>query len=372
MSTPVTLRGRLTRDPEMRYSAAGKPVCKFAVVTSRRVKDQQTGEWSDADTTFWDCVAFGQTAENAAESLEKGTAVIVTGNAAQEEWTTKDGEKRRSMKVVVEDVAPSLRFHSAKVAKAARTDDGPKQAPREENSWANDEPPFLWPPSTCGTPAPSATPASRPHPRRSAPRCKSRGEPSRLTSAPGAGRRGRRSGGTGGWWIGCWHLSRRMTRPATGRRSSERPGSPVLPGGPSRGRRRRERQGQEWQRRGRREPVSTAAALFGSNSDGGVAMSEWLDVMCLGCKHERAKDRPGIGGGSGCDLVSRAICDPYTADMPEWAVDASPVPERFAGLPGEPWPACMAYEPRTARCDKGKRRGPRVSGMEPLFDLGAA
>ena len=142
MSTPVTLRGRLTRDPEMRYSNAGKPVVKFAVVTSRRVKDQQTNEWSDADTTFWDCVAFGQTAENVAESLEKGTAVIVQGNAAQEEWTTKDGEKRRSMKVVAEDVAPSLRFHSAKISKAARSADGPKSAPREENPWANDEPPF--------------------------------------------------------------------------------------------------------------------------------------------------------------------------------------------------------------------------------------
>jgi single-strand DNA-binding protein len=143
MSTPVTLRGRLTRDPEMRYSNAGKPVCKFAVVTSRRVKDQQTGDWSDADTTFWDCVAFGQLAENCAESLEKGTAVVVQGNASQEEWTTKDGEKRRSMKVVAEDVAPSLRFHSAKVSRAARSEGGgQQQAPRDENPWANDEPPF--------------------------------------------------------------------------------------------------------------------------------------------------------------------------------------------------------------------------------------
>ena len=142
MSTPVTLRGRLTRDPEMRYSNAGKPVTKFAVVTSRRVKDQQTNEWSDADVTFWDCVAFGQLAENCAESLEKGTAVIVQGNASQEEWTTKDGEKRRSMKVVADEVAPSLRFASAQVAKAARSEGGQQQAPREENPWANDEPPF--------------------------------------------------------------------------------------------------------------------------------------------------------------------------------------------------------------------------------------
>jgi single-strand DNA-binding protein len=117
-------------------------VVTFSVVTSRRVKDQQSGEWSDADTTFWDCVAFGQLAENCTESLEKGTAVVVTGNAAQEEWATKDGEKRRSMKVIAEDVAPSLRFCSAKVVKAARSSDEPKQAPRDENPWANDEPPF--------------------------------------------------------------------------------------------------------------------------------------------------------------------------------------------------------------------------------------
>lgn len=141
MSTPVTLRGRLTRDPEMRYSAAGKPVAKFAVVTSRRVKDQQTGEWSDADTTFWDCVAFGQLAENVAESLEKGTAVVVQGNAAQEEWETKEGEKRKSMKVIAEDVAPSLRFCSAKIVRAARSEGSAKPAGTED-PWANDRPPF--------------------------------------------------------------------------------------------------------------------------------------------------------------------------------------------------------------------------------------
>lgn len=82
MSTTVNLTGRLTADPEMRYSAKGQPVAKFTVVTSRRVRDAQSGEWSDADTTFWDCVAFGQLAENTAESLTKGTAVLVTGRAA--------------------------------------------------------------------------------------------------------------------------------------------------------------------------------------------------------------------------------------------------------------------------------------------------
>ena len=142
MSTPVTLRGNLVRDPEMRYSNAGKPVTKFTVITSRRFKNPQTEEWEDRDVTFWDCVSFGQLAENAAESLEKGTAVIVQGNAAQEEWETKEGEKRRSMKVMADDLAVSLRRYSAKVSKAARTGDAPKPAPREDNPWANDEPPF--------------------------------------------------------------------------------------------------------------------------------------------------------------------------------------------------------------------------------------
>jgi single-strand DNA-binding protein len=141
MSTSVTLTGRLTRDPDLKFSQAGKAVARFSVVTSRRVKDRDTNEWSDADTTFWDCVAFGELASNVADSLEKGTAVVVTGHAAQEEWTTKEGEKRKSMKVVAEDVAPSLRWASAKVAKVAAGGEA-KQAPRDENPFADDPPPF--------------------------------------------------------------------------------------------------------------------------------------------------------------------------------------------------------------------------------------
>jgi single-strand DNA-binding protein len=139
MSTKVTLVGRLTRDPDLKYSAAGKPFTLFAIVTSRRVKDATTGEWSDKDTTFWDCVAFGQLAENITESLAKGTAVIATGSAASEEWTGKDGQARRSMKVTVDEIAPSLRWASAKVLRAERaTGAGAAQ----DSRWGGDEPPF--------------------------------------------------------------------------------------------------------------------------------------------------------------------------------------------------------------------------------------
>ena len=153
MSTPVTLTGRLVADPELRFSASGSPVARFTVVTSRRIKDKTSGEWSDADTSFWDCVAFGQLAENVAESLTKGTAVIVTGRAAQEEWETKDGQKRRSIKVTADEVAPSLRWASAKVARAERSRPAEDRAtsgqPAEADPWAadgpggySDQPPF--------------------------------------------------------------------------------------------------------------------------------------------------------------------------------------------------------------------------------------
>ena len=137
MSTPVTLRGRLTADPDMKFSSSGKPFARFSVVTSRRFKNERTGDWEDRDTTFWECVAFGQLAENIAESLRKGTAVIVTGTAASEEWEDKNGQKRRTTKVTVEDAAPSLRWASAKPAQADRA----KPSGRDEDPWAN-APPF--------------------------------------------------------------------------------------------------------------------------------------------------------------------------------------------------------------------------------------
>ena len=114
--------------------------------------------------------------------------------------------------------------------------------------------------------------------------------------------------------------------------------------------------------------VLTAAGIFGGNSDGGMRMTEWLDVMCRGCKHERVSDRKaGIGGGCGCEPVTRAICDPYTAPMPEWTRDAE-WPERFAELDQpNPWPVCTGWEPRKKRSDAGRPR--RARGMEPMFEI---
>lgn len=147
MSTKVTLTGRLIKDPELKFSAKGMAVATFAVVTSERFKDQ-SDVWGDKNVTFWNCVAFGQLAEGCAESLVKGTAVIVSGRAYQEEWEAKDGTKRRSLKVTADDVAPSLRWASAKVARTDRSVGQSGQSPAAD-PWASapdgggfDEPPF--------------------------------------------------------------------------------------------------------------------------------------------------------------------------------------------------------------------------------------
>lgn len=121
MSIPVTLTGRIGQDPELKFGNNGKAIARFSVVTSRRVLDKTTNQWSDEDTTWWNCTAFGPLAENIAESLEKGCAVIVTGRAASETWNDKNtGEKRTAMKVIADEVAPSLRFATAKITRADR------------------------------------------------------------------------------------------------------------------------------------------------------------------------------------------------------------------------------------------------------------
>lgn len=155
MSTSVTLNGRLIKDPEMRYSAKGNAVTSFTVVTSDRYKDGQDQTWKDRNTTFWDVVCFGQMAESVAESLEKGDLVLVAGKAYQEEWEAKDGTKRRSLKVTADDVAPSLRWASAKITRSQRsggdTKYDPQARPPADDPWASgpaasggfsDAPPF--------------------------------------------------------------------------------------------------------------------------------------------------------------------------------------------------------------------------------------
>lgn len=137
MSSTVTLTGRLTAAPEIRFTAQGTAVAAFTIVTSRRVKNQQTNEWSDADVTYWDCKAFKQLAQNIADSLDKGMEVVATGRAVQESWEDRQtGAKRSKVVVLLDAIGPSLKSATAKVTKVSSGGSGGQGQGREEFSRA--------------------------------------------------------------------------------------------------------------------------------------------------------------------------------------------------------------------------------------------
>ena len=154
----VTVIGRLTNDPELRFTPSGAAVASFTVASNSRVLDKTTTEWQDGEAVYMRCSVWRQYAENVAESLTKGTHVIVSGRLRQRSYETREGEKRQVMELEVEDVGPALRFATAKVNRVARQGGAPGEntggnsggsAPTED-PWATggaggaafDEPPF--------------------------------------------------------------------------------------------------------------------------------------------------------------------------------------------------------------------------------------
>jgi single-strand DNA-binding protein len=151
----VTVVGNLTNDPELRFTPSGAAVASFTVASSSRVLDKATNEWKDGDTTYLRCSVWRQYAENVAESLTKGTRVIVTGRLKQRSYETREGEKRTVMEIDVDDVGPALRYATAKVNRVQRSgggfsgDNGGGGAAPADDPWSSappaggfDEPPF--------------------------------------------------------------------------------------------------------------------------------------------------------------------------------------------------------------------------------------
>jgi single-strand DNA-binding protein len=122
--TVITVVGNLTADPELRFTPSGAAVANFTVASTPRTFDKNTNEWKDGDALFLRCAVWREAAENVAESLHKGTAVIVQGRLKQRSYETKEGEKRTVVELEVDEVGPTLRRASAKVTKAARSGGG--------------------------------------------------------------------------------------------------------------------------------------------------------------------------------------------------------------------------------------------------------
>jgi single-strand DNA-binding protein len=122
--TVITVVGNLTGDPELRFTPSGAAVANFTIASTPRAFDKNSNEWKDGDTLFLNCSIWRQAAENVAESLQKGMRVVAQGRLKQRSYETREGEKRTVVELEVEEVGPSLKYATAKVARVQRSGGG--------------------------------------------------------------------------------------------------------------------------------------------------------------------------------------------------------------------------------------------------------
>lgn len=157
----INMVGNLVADPELRFTPSGVAAASLRIAVTPRSRDNATGEWKDGETVWLSGTVWRQYAENVAESLTKGTRVIVIGRLKQRSYETREGEKRTVYEVDIDDIGPALRYATAKIQKTSRgsTTDSGRAAPAASgggepwgspsssgggDSWggAVDEPPF--------------------------------------------------------------------------------------------------------------------------------------------------------------------------------------------------------------------------------------
>ncbi len=149
----VTIVGNATRDPELRFTPSGTPLCSFGVAWNRRY--ERGGEQVE-EVSFFDVTCWSSLAENVAESITKGARVVVSGRLDQRSWETPEGERRSKVEIVADEVSPSLRRASVQINRnefregngtAARRGTGSAPAPapapaRSSGPSYGDEEPF--------------------------------------------------------------------------------------------------------------------------------------------------------------------------------------------------------------------------------------
>jgi single-strand DNA-binding protein len=133
----ITVVGNIADDPELRYTQGGVAVASVRVASTPRMMNKQTNAWEDGETVWVRCTAWRELAENVAQSLTKGSRVVVTGRLkAPSAYTAASGEARASLEVEIEEIGPSLRYATAAVTRRAREGGSAPQA-MTQDPWAN-------------------------------------------------------------------------------------------------------------------------------------------------------------------------------------------------------------------------------------------
>lgn len=106
----TTITGNLTADPELRFTTNGTPVANLTIAHTPRKFDKTAGEWKDADTLFLRSTVWGKQAEAVTEHLRKGNRVVATGTLVQSSYEDRDGNKRTTIELEVDEIGTSLRY----------------------------------------------------------------------------------------------------------------------------------------------------------------------------------------------------------------------------------------------------------------------
>jgi len=140
--TIVTVVGNLTADPELRYTQNGLAVANFTIASTPRTFDRQANEWKDGEALFLRASVWREFAEHVAGSLTKGSRVIAQGRLKQRSYETKEGEKRTSIELEIDEIGPSLRYATAQITRTQSSGGGRGPggfgggSPAVEESWA--------------------------------------------------------------------------------------------------------------------------------------------------------------------------------------------------------------------------------------------
>jgi single-strand DNA-binding protein len=118
--TIITVVGNLTSDPELRYTQNGLAVANFTIASTPRNFDRASNDWKDGEALFLRASVWREFAEHVAGSLTKGMRVVATGRLKQRSYETKEGEKRTSIELEVDEIGPSLRYATAQVTRTTQ------------------------------------------------------------------------------------------------------------------------------------------------------------------------------------------------------------------------------------------------------------
>src|SRR6266508_1251913 len=138
--TNITVIGNLVDDAELRFTASGAAVASFRIASTPRTFNKETNGWKDGETLWLTCSVWRDQAEHVAESLTKGMRVIVTGRLKSRQWETREGEKRTSIEIDVDEVGPSLKratvtVHKTEREKPSEPQTDPRSTPPGGDPW---------------------------------------------------------------------------------------------------------------------------------------------------------------------------------------------------------------------------------------------